>query len=57
MRRELLNELANLFRVEADGLADSYAWPPRAPLSAEELAEVQRLDTTAARIRYRAVST
>lgn len=57
MTPTLLDELARLFRTEADGICDSYGWPPRGPLSDDERNEVQRLDATAARIHYRAVST
>ena len=55
MTAAFLDELARLFRAEADGIADSYAWPPRGPLTDEERFEIQRLDATANRIHYRSV--
>ena len=54
MTSDLLHELANLVRTEADGITQSYAWPPRGPLSDEERHELRRLDATERAIRYRA---
>jgi hypothetical protein len=48
----LLFELAFLFRKEAEGIADAYAWPPRT-LTDDELREVNRLSVTASSLRYR----
>lgn len=54
MNHALLSELTLLFSHEADAIAQPYAWPPRPPLSVEELSEVERLRVTARAIRYRA---
>lgn len=56
MKRDLMIEVARLFLLEADAIAQPYAWPPRAPLTAEERLERDRLDVTAKRIFYRAES-
>jgi len=39
----LLAQLAWVADRDADAIADSYAWPPRAPLTPAELEEVERL--------------
>ena len=46
MEPRLLVELAHLFVLEADALEDSYAWPPRAPLTDAERATVEHLRLT-----------
>ncbi len=56
MTRELLLELACLFRQEADGITQPYAWPPRESIDDAERSEVNRLVVTASRIAYRAFS-
>lgn len=52
MTAALLVELAHLFRTEADGIAEPYAWPPRV-LTPEELREVDRLTVTGNALFYR----
>jgi hypothetical protein len=54
VKADLLHELANVVRTDIDGITQPYAWPPRAPLTNEERREVDRLEATARRIRYRA---
>lgn len=54
MTPELLDELAYLFRNEADAIVQPYTWPPRSPLTADERREVERLRVSASAIRYRA---
>ncbi len=53
MTSKLLHELAFLFRLEADTIVDQYAWPPRPPLSDDELREVRRLDACSRALNYR----
>lgn len=39
----LLAQLAHVAYRDAEAIADSYAWPPRPPLTDDELAEIRRL--------------
>jgi hypothetical protein len=50
----LLWELYCVFRAEQDAITKQYAWPPRGPLSDEELREVNRLEACMRGIAYRA---
>lgn len=49
-------ELADLFARQADAIAQPYAWPPRVPMTAEEVAEVELPTVTSRRIAYRAAA-
>jgi hypothetical protein len=53
---KLLAQLAVLFQRESDKITDSYAWPPRPPLSEEERKEAERLRVTASRVFLRAAA-
>jgi hypothetical protein len=54
VKSALLWELYAVFRAEVDGIAQPYAWPPRGPLSDDELREVNRLEACMRGIAYRA---
>jgi hypothetical protein len=54
VKSEFLWELYGVFRAEQDAITQQYAWPPRGPLSDEELREVNRLEACMRAIAYRA---
>jgi hypothetical protein len=54
MDGRLLAQLACVAQRDSDAIYDSYAWPPRAPLTPEERAEAERLRVVASRLFYRA---
>lgn len=54
MEARLLAQLAWVAVRDADAISDSYAWPPRPPLSEEEVAEIERLHDVADRLFARA---
>lgn len=52
----LLAQLAHVAYRDAEGIADSYAWPPRPPLTEEERVEIDRLQTIADELSAKARS-
>jgi hypothetical protein len=55
MTPELWEELSNVAQRDKDAIYDSYAWPPRGPLSAEELREARRLRAISQACWYRSL--
>lgn len=47
MTARLLAQLGWVFEREAEAIRDSYAWPPRAPLTSEERAAAEYFEATA----------
>jgi hypothetical protein len=47
MTTHLLAQLGWVFEREAEAIRDSYAWPPRAALTAEERAAAEYFEATA----------
>lgn len=55
MTPELWEELASVAQRDAEAIWDSYAWPPRPPLSPEERLEADRLMTISRACWYRSL--
>jgi hypothetical protein len=53
---KLIAQLACVAQNDANQIYDSYAWPPRPPLSDEERLEARRLEMVARRLWYRAAA-
>ncbi len=53
MTPELMRELADVAQRDADAILDSYAWPPRPPLSDDEMREYNRLRSVSRTIWHR----
>ena len=54
MNGRILMQLAVVAQRDADAIYDSYAWPPRAPLTEAEIFEARRLEALSRRLSYRA---
>jgi len=55
MTPDLWEELACIAQRDADAIYDSYAWPPRSALTADERREAERLTVLSKRFWYRSV--
>jgi hypothetical protein len=51
---KILAELAMVASIDAQAIADPYAWPPRRPMDDGERREVERLNVLSARFAYKA---
>lgn len=54
MTSALLWDLYRVYRSESEAITQDYAWPPRGPLTDDELREVNRLEACMRGIAYRA---